>query len=175
MGLNWNCDRQDKDDFTASTIAYLQSKGYTAPVGFYEEGNAGGIVRYGDPDANLKARVDIYMVYGDRVYAIEIKGRKFNSDYPQIVASGSFYNYEKDEVLQAKKNKGYIPLFVDLYPDGVIRVWNMGKIAASGLQTVERSIKATTIDPESRKRAQKRALLPISAATEIKRIKGKRE
>ena len=171
--LNFNCDRPTKDDFTASTIVYLRSKGYKKAVGFYEEDGIGHLVPYGSPCASTTARVDIYMLYGDKMYAIEIKGRSFRSDYPQIVASGSFYNYEKDDVLQNRKDLGYIPLFVDLYTDGVIRVWNMAKIALSGLQTTEKMIKTTTIDPNARKRSQKRALLPISAATEIKRITSK--
>lgn len=165
-------DRQTKHDFTASTIAYLEKTGHHAPVAFYEENIYGDLVPFGSPDANPFARIDLYMQYGNWWYAIELKGRwKFNSTEPLLVVSGTYYNYEKEEPLKEAQEKGFIPLWAELYPDAVVRVWNVSHIKASELPSDEKTIQRYTCVPSSPRKRQKRALLPVSAATEYKRIK----
>lgn len=169
---NFECDRLAKNDFTASTVQYLERTGHRAPVSFYEENTYGTLVPFGSPDASPYAHIDVYMQYGKAWYAIELKERTgYNSDNPKIMEEGSYYNYKKDEVLKESMKKGFIPLFVDLYPDGVIRVWNVGSIDISELAVETTSFRTYTVDPSSPKKAQNRLLLPVSAACEYKRIK----
>ena len=165
------CDRPAKNDFTASTVMYLEKKGYFKPCYWYEENKYGELVPFGDNDADPCSRVDLFLKYGENIYVIELKERRIPSDNVHFITSGSFYNYEKNEVFQEYKEQGYIPLFADLYPDGVIRVWNMGRINASELASAATSIRRWTVDPFSPKTSQKRLLLPVSAAVEYKRIK----
>ena len=170
---DFSCDRPAKNDFTASTVAYFESIGYIKPYEWYEENIYGDLIPYGSDEANPQSRVDMFLFYGDNKYVFELKGRFYSKDFDKIVASGTFYNYEKDEVLRSYEERGFIPIFVDVYPDG-IRTWNMGRIKASELPFAAISIRRYTVDPSSPKKRQKRLLLPISAATEYKRIKSMR-
>ncbi len=170
---NFECDRPAKNDFTASTTIYLEKHGYRKPCQWYEEDIYGHMCEYGSPSADPQSRIDVYLNYGGVFYAIELKerGEKYPSTYPRIVNEGSYYNYEKDCALKECQKKGYIPLFGELYCDGVIRVWNVGRIDASELAVETTSIRRYTVDPSSPKKVQNRLLLPVSAACEYKRIK----
>lgn len=169
---NFECDRPAKNDFTASTVQYLERTGHRAPVSFYEENTYGTLVPFGSPEASPYAHIDVYMQYGNAWYAIELKERTgYNSNNSKIMEEGTYYNYEKDKVLKESMKNGFIPLFVDLYPDGVIRVWNVSSIDIAELAVETTSIRRYTVDPSSPQKVQKRPLLPVSAACEYKRIK----
>lgn len=169
----FTADRQAKCDFTASTIYHLEHTGHRAPVSFYEENAYGTLVPFGNPDASPYAHIDVYMQYGKAWYAIELKERTgYDSNSPYIIASGTYYNYEKDEALKEAQEKGYIPLFVDLYSDGVIRVWNVSKVNVEELPVAHKKIKRYSCIASSPKEEQDRPCLAVvSAVTAYKRIK----
>ena len=170
---NFECDRPAKNDFTASTVQYLERTGHRAPVSFYEENTYGTLVPFGSPDASPYAHIDVYMQYGNAWYAIELKERTgYNSNSPYIISSGTYYNYEKDEALKESMKKGYIPLFADLYSDGVIRVWNVSNVNVEELPVAHRKIKRYSCIASSPKEEQDRPCLAVvSAVTTYKRIK----
>lgn len=174
MNSGFTGDRQAKNDFTASTIQFLERTGYLAPTTFYEQNTYGDLIPYGDDDADPRARIDIYMRYGNTYYAIEIKERQYPSDTDFFIVSGCYYNYEKEEVLKTYQKAGFIPLWVELYPDGIIRLWNVSNIKASELPVERRYIPRYTCVPSAGKKCQERPLLPVSAATKYKRVKSMR-
>lgn len=171
MALDFNCDRQAKNDFTASTKAYLEEEGCPYGLKFWEESITGELVPYGDENASSTAHMDLYMDFvtsaWTRRYAVELKERiKYDSEAFDLW----FYNIPKDRWLQAAKDAGCIPLFVNLYPDGKIDIWNLSKVESEGSVTVP--IKKVNIDPNSPKVEQERLLLPSDKAKRIRRVKG---
>ena len=172
--LNWDCDRKAKCDFTASTVNYWRERGAEGQLRFWEATSAATLVPFGDNRAYPQSRFDVYFSYDDRIwYAVEIKERTRPSDYERTIEEGAFMNKEKKDLIQPLKDKGYIPIWCELYPDGVIRVWNLKKIDVDSLPTTTASIKRITIDPDSKKKPQLRFLLPVSAATIYSRIDDK--
>jgi len=172
--LDWNCDRKAKQDFTASTTNYWREKGAEGELLFWESTSAATLVPFGDDRAYPQSRFDVYMSYEGRIwYAVELKERKRPSDYKKTVEEGAFMNSEKKALIQPLKDRGYIPIWCELYPDGVIRIWNLGKIDTDTLQTTAYQIKKINIDPDSQKITQKRYLLPVSASTAYRRIDDK--
>lgn len=168
--LDFNCDRQAKCDFTASTTSYLHNNyGYVSSITWYEKDEEGNIVPFGSPSASTTTRQDVFLNYGSVWYAIELKERDLCSYARFLVEEGSFLNEEKVEPLM---ETGMIPLWSELYTDGVIRIWNLRKIKPTSLRSTTKMIKTITIDPNARKKPQNRLLLPINKAKEIKRIRG---
>lgn len=169
---DFNCDRQAKNDFTASTTAYLAEQGNPYRFDYYEQSVSGDLVPYGDADASTTSHIDIYMDYitsaYTKRYAVEIKER---IKYTSSAFTQWYYNIPKDRWLQSAKDAGYIPLFVNLYPDGVIDIWNLTKVDTDGVVVVP--LKKVEINPDSPRVEQERLLLPSDKAKRIRRVKGK--
>ena len=77
-------------------------------------------------------------------------------------------NIDKEEEL--KNNKNYIPLYVNLYPDNVVRTWNLNNI--QHYSTITKDICKTTV-VESEKKTQNRYELWNKDGKSFERIKGK--
>lgn len=170
MPLDFNCDRQAKCDFTASTYNYWRENGADGDIRFYEMTSASTLVPFGDDRAFTQSRFDVFMSYEDLLwYAIELKEREHPSTYKYTVEEGAYLNPEKKEVIHMLEKQGYTPIWCELYTDGIIRIWNFAKIDVDSLPMKVANIKKVNIDPNSTKRQQPRYLLPISAATEYKR------
>ena len=168
----FDCDRNAKNDFTASTYSYYS---YNTGITFFESTSASTLVPFGDDRAWVSSRMDLYIQWDTPYYHIifptEIKERDFPSDKDFIMKEGAYINPEKIEVVKEEINKGNIPLWAEVYTDK-IRVWNLTKIDLDTLQVKYVPIKRYDIY-NGPKVMQKRFLLPVSAATaEYRRIKG---
>lgn len=172
MTLDFDCDRQAKCDFTASTTNYFNDYGYVSSVTWYEKDEEGHLIPFGSPSASTTTRQDLFFTYGNKWYAVELKERDLRSDTRFLVEEGSFLNEEKVKPLM---ETGMIPLWAELYTDKVIRIWNIAKIKPENLRSTTKMIKTITIDPEARRKPQKRLLLPLNKAKEIKRIKSDKQ
>ena len=170
----FSCDRQSKYDFTASTVTYIKDKfiDRKAYVVFKELDADGNLVNFDSDDVSQVSRTDLIMFYNDVKYVIELKERwgKYTSDYygKENDAEGWMLNIDKVDEL----NKiDAIPLYVNLYPDGVVRIWNLDKI--SDFQTITKNIhKTTVVDSEVRK--QDRYEVWNKDSKTIKRVKGEK-
>ena len=170
----FECDKQSKYDFTASTINYLQEKYYDKDmtVVFKELDKYGNIVEFNSPYANPQSRTDLIMFFNGVAYSIELKERwgRYTSNYygEEGCKEGWMLNIDKEEEL--KKNKNYIPLYVNLYPDNVVRTWNLNNI--KHYSTITKDICKTTV-VESEKKTQNRYELWNKDGKSFKRIIGK--
>lgn len=140
------CDRQSKYDFTASTVTYIKDK-FTdrkAYVVFKELDADGNLVAFDSNDSFDKSRTDLVMFYNDTKYVIELKERwgKYTSDYYGKENDAEGWMLNIDKVIELNKIDA-IPLYVNLYPDGVVRVWNLDKI--SDYQKITKNIHKTTV------------------------------
>lgn len=179
MAGNFTIDRESKNDYTASTVAYL-NENYPNITGitFYEPDEDGDLVPYGDWRASTTAHIDIVADLswdgGNVTYSAEIKERwgNYTSDFygKDGQNKGWVYNIEKDGWLEKECSLGRIPIYVNLYPDGVIRVWNINKIDKSHHTTLP--IKKIHTDPDSPRVEQERIELWNRDGKTYKRIKG---
>lgn len=166
MPLDFNCDRQAKCDFTASTKTYWGENGAGDKISFWEMTSASTFVPFGSELAFEQSRFDVFINYGDYVwYAVELKERNHPSDYERTIEEGAFMNEEKKALIPRLKEQGFVPLWAELYTDGKIRLWNFDLIDINTLQKKTFEIKRINIDPNSPKITQTRYLLPVSAAT----------
>ena len=176
---DFDCDRQAKRDFTASTVSYWKEKGKdTSRLAFWEKTKAGTLVPFDSPDADRESRLDVYICYSavtdgrlDAVlwWSAELKERSYPSTANFFITGGSYLNTEKIEAM--KEEPDYAHIWVELYSDGKIRLWNLTHIDIGELPEVWSGIKRYTVKNGPRIR-QKRRLLPISKAIEIKRERG---
>lgn len=176
--LNFNCDRQAKNDFTASTYDYL-TKTFPEWTGitYYEADDDGDLVPYGDWRASTTARTDVYMELSstmrDIMYACELKerwGRYTSTYYGEEGGEGWILNIEKDDSLEEERNKGYIPLYVNLYPDNKLTIWRIDNVDRNDVITKE--IRKINIDPNSKRIPQQRLQLWNRDGKMIERIRG---
>lgn len=142
----FSCDRQSKYDFTASTINRLiQTMGDELKrVEFYEYDNNGNLVEFDSDKVNDQCRTDLtYFVNGVRVDA-ELKERwgKYHSNYYGKEGDKEGWMLEIDKKEQVL-NKDGIAQYVNLYPDGVIRIWNLRKI--ENFNTINKDRHRTTV------------------------------
>lgn len=124
-------DRQSKYDFTASTVNYISSisNGEDVTVVFKEFDKDGNLVEFDSENSSITSRMDLVMFYNDVPYLVELKERKgrYTSDsYGVEGKEGWFVNVEKQA--EFAKNQWAIPLFVNLFPDGKVIVWNLNRI-----------------------------------------------
>lgn len=170
----FDCDRQSKYDFTASTVNYLQEKymDKDITVVFKELDDEGNLVEFDSADASSTARTDLIMFFNDIGYNIELKERwgKYHSEFygKEGDSEGWFVNIEKYDVLM--KDKKYIPIFANLFPDGVVRTWNLNNINFT--HTLTKNIAKTNV-VESAVIPQKRYDVYNKDGKSYKRIKGK--
>lgn len=176
--LNFDCDRQAKCDYTASTYDYFRSyyPQFTA-ITFFEADEEGNLIPFGDKRAYQQAHIDVYtLLESERTaytYSTEIKerwGRYVSDFYGEEGKEGWVYNIEKDDWLEKENDKGRIPLFANLYPDDKITIWNINKVDKS--QHIHKAIKKVNIDPDSPRKVQERIQLWNKDGKTIRRIKG---
>lgn len=170
----YSCDRQSKYDFTASTVCHL-SKLYPnkeISVVFKEFNKEDGSLV--DFDSNLSSTVspsDLVMFFNDQPYIIELKERwgKYTSDRygEEGDEEGWMLNIEKHQSLTTQK--WAIPLYVNLYPDNVVRLWNLNKI--NSYNTINKNIPKYTV-VESDKKNQDRYEVWNRDSKVITRLKG---
>lgn len=174
--MDFNCDRQAKNDFTASTANYLKEKNWD--FAYFESDTEGNLVPYGSPDADIHSHMDLYIVLYSgctavKTYAVELKerwGRYVSTAYGGDGQEGWMYNIPKDGYFKTEEKKGRTPLFCNLYPDGVLTIWNISRITPSSV--IIKDIKGINIDPDSPKRPQQRLQLYNKDGITIKRLRG---
>lgn len=168
----FSCDRQSKYDYTASTVSYIGElyKNQDVTIVFKEFDSEGNLVEFDSPDSSKTSRSDLVMYFNDICYVIELKERwkQYHSNYygKDEDNEGWMLNIEKYKEL---KNADGIPLYINLYPDNVIRIWNLNKI--DDYQTITKNIHKTTVLNSDIKR-QDRYQVWNRDSIEIPRIKG---
>lgn len=148
----FQCDRQSKYDFSVSMSNYLFNEKGDVTVVFKEYDKQGNLVDFDSNDVDDKSRTDLVMFYStptstdDIRYNIELKERwgKYTSDYYGKDDDNEGWMLNIDKVNELKKLDG-IPLYINLYPDNKIRVWNLDKI--SDFNTITKNIHKTTVIP----------------------------
>ena len=169
----FSCDRQSKYDYTASTVNYIQNaySGQDITLIFKEFDNEGNMVDFDSADSSRTSRTDLIMYFNDYCYVIELKERwgKYISDYYGKDGDNEGWMLNIDKVDELKKINA-IPLYVNLYPDGVIRQWNLNKIKE--YTTITKNIHKTTVI-ESEVKKQDRYEVWNKDSKVFKRIKGK--
>lgn len=168
----FKCDRQSKYDFTASTVSFLSqwAGNKDVCVVFKEQDADGNLVEFDSPDSFEKSRTDLIMFINNQPYIVELKERwgKYHSDYyGKEGQEGWMLNIDK--VNELSKIDG-IPLYVNLYPDGVVRLWNLNKV--TDFHTITKNIHKTTVMDSEVKKQDRYELFNKDAVT-IPRLKGK--
>lgn len=176
----FECDRQAKYDFTASTVSYIAEKysGQTVSVEFYEFNSKNQFIEFDSKSAYDKSRLDIGMKFTKsgipHYYVFELKerwGEYVSYKYGEEDKEGWMYNQPKDSVLKKAKGYGMIPCYVNLYPDEVVRCWNIGKIKEFGHITKTYN-KYNVVESEVMK--QDRLTLMNDQGVAFKRIRGEK-
>lgn len=172
----YNCDRQSKYDFTASTVTYIQDIYYNKDVEivFKEIDKNGNLVILGNPYANTQSTTDLAMFINDIPYMVELKERwgKYHSTFygKENDNEGWVLEKKKKEALFKAKEKGYIPLYVNIYPDGKVRIWNLNKIKLS--DTKQKTAPKTTVVDSGKIEKDIYELWNIDSI-EIEKVRGK--
>lgn len=124
----FSCDRQSKYDFTASTVNYIREKykGKDIELIFTEFDKYGNIIDFDSNQSYEKSPSDLLMFFNGIAYRIELKERwKYDSNYYGNENNGWILEPKKYHTLKTLEG---IPLYVNLYNDGKIRIWNLDKI-----------------------------------------------
>lgn len=170
----FSCDRQSKYDFTASTVNFLAEwfNDKKADVMFKEFDKNGNEITFDDSNSNDKSRTDLVMYINNHRYIIELKERwgKYTSNFYGKDTDKEGWMLNIDKVAELNKIDA-IPLYVNLYPDGYVRIWNLNKI--SEYQTITKNIHKTTVmDSEVKK--QNRYEVWNKDSIKIKRVVGEK-
>ncbi len=183
-GLSYDCDISSKYATTATCEYYFNTTNSTwTGRTYWERTEAGELVPFGSDNVNRTDRLDIFirLENGKKVLwcAVEIKERWNNyvSDYygKEGQDKGWFLNIEKDSVLKEYANKGFCPLYINLYPDNKTRVWNLWKVNnIAKLEDTKTSnyIKKQNINPDSKRVLQDRYQLWNSWGVTLPTIRG---
>ena len=144
----YKCDRQSKYDFTASTVNFIQDWAGTknVTIRFMEFDKNGNLVEFDATNSDSQSRTDLIMLYNGVKYVIELKERwgKYASDYYGKDDDEEGWMLNIDKVTELKKIDDAIPLYVNLFPDGMVRVWNLNKITE--YQTITKNIHRATVE-----------------------------
>lgn len=85
-----------------------------------------------DIPSNPESLIDIFATAGTRTYAFELKGRRgrYVSDYYGCEGCEGWVLEDKkfNELMDAFNLSGYTPYYVNVYPDGVIRMWDVRNV-----------------------------------------------
>ena len=169
----YNCDRQSKYDFTASTVSYLCAAygDKVKSIIFKEFDENNNLVEFDSKYSSTTSRSDLVMYYNGKPYIIELKERwgKYHSNFygKEDDEEGWMLNIPKKEELLGQN--WAIPLYVNLYPDGVVRLWNLNKI--NKYNTINHNIANSTVEDKGR-RDQDRYEVWNKDSKVIQRIKG---
>ena len=167
-GLSYDCDIPSKYMTTATCESYfVTTHSHWTGRTYWERTVAGDLVPFGSPGVNRTDRLDIFIRLENGVKvlwcACEIKERwgEYVSDYygKPGQEEGWFFNPDKDSVLREYGKKGFMPLYINLYPDGKTRIWNLWKVNKryNIKNTLTQSnIKKRIIDPNSERVLQDR-------------------
>lgn len=183
----FTCDKQSKDDFIASTTAYWSEQAPQYTLSWYGADVYEGEINLTELGKESdQSRLDLAMVASNDNYSItyvfELKERwnQYTSTYygnepeegctPTYHNEGWVYNMEKDSVLSLASTQGFVPIYVNLYPDGVIRVWNINKINKTEMGYVEKDIKRRNVEVDSPKVKQGRYTLMNKQGKTYKRV-----
>lgn len=181
--LDFNCDRQSKDIFTATTFNVLTSNtkysAYTS-ITFYERDINGNLVPYGEGKEYQQDHIDIFIILKSDTetvkIATELKERWgiYVSDFygKDEQDKGWVLNIPKDYWLMEMAKEGWIPWYSNLYPDGVLRIWNLKNIILTEDTLTELPIKKVNIDPDSPRIMQTRQQLWNRQGKTFKIIRG---
>lgn len=170
----FSCDRQSKYDFTASTVSYLSklypNKELSVVFKEFDKEN-GALVDFDSKQSSTVSPSDLVMFFNDQPYIIELKERwgNYTSDRygKDTDEEGWMLNIEKHRTLTIQKTA--IPLYVNLYPDDVVRLWNLNKITK--FNTINKNIPEYSVI-ESEKKNQNRYEVWNRDSKVIKRLKG---
>ncbi|MEE1226331.1 MAG: hypothetical protein UHM08_04410 [Bacteroidales bacterium] len=169
----YECDRQSKYDFTASTVNYLcEVYGEKVKSIIFKEFDVhGNQVEFDSIYSDSESRSDLVMYYNNIPYLIELKERwgGYHSNWcgKEGDEEGWFLNIPKKE--QLLNQNWAIPLYVNLYPDNVVRLWNLRQI--NDYPEHNHTIGIKTVEDKGRK-MQKRNGLWNKDSKVIQRIKG---
>jgi hypothetical protein len=169
----YECDRQSKYDFTASTVSYLcETYGEKVKSIIFKEFDVhGNLIEFDSIYSDSKSRSDLVMFYNNTPYLIELKERwgGYHSNWcgKEGDKEGWFLNIPKKE--QLLNQNWAIPLFVNLYPDNVVRLWNLRKI--NDYHTLTKIIGNSNVEDKG-ERMQDRYDVWNKDSTCIKRITG---
>lgn len=180
MDSRFECDRQSKYDFVASVTNYFDDKYGDSDVScrFYEYStDKTSLVEFDSEDSDSTSRTDLCMEFTSGVvstfYNIELKERlgKYADDYyGEEGKEGWFLNIEKESVL---RHCDKIPIYVNLYPNGKIRIWNLNKVKREDYGKETKPIHKYTVK-ESEILMQDRYTLMNKQGITIPRIKGEK-
>lgn len=174
------CDRQAKADVTASTLNFFVKR-FGIPqknIKFYEYDCYGIPVPFGDPRGDIHSRSDILMVISfwgyELKFPIEIKERSFDHmcHFTTAVTEGAILEVnKKEEAERIMKEVGFPYLWIELYTDGKLRLWNLAKINLDSLPLTPKTKNRYTVY-DSDKVTQDVYLLPADKSIIIDRIEG---
>lgn len=175
---NFKCDKNSKDYFISQIIDYVNATTPEWTVSWYGVNTIGNRditgfekVQLGTEDRTSRTDLIMELRKGSRVksYMIELKERweKYDSDSLGCKGQeGWIYNIDKDRVLRFAATQGYIPLYVNVYKDGIVRIWNILKV--KHIEEVEKPIKLQNVVENSPRVPQKRYMIWNDEATAIK-------
>lgn len=177
---DFDSDRPSKRIFTASTYAYYTEHGYTKyPIEFFEMGNDGKLIPFDSPEAKTTAREDVFVKYGNKIRAYELKEvKKYPSNIWFKVLKGVICATEKfpafDELYAAS---GIPTSWVEIYPmSDDIRIWDLyGNFDKDSIQHDDFVFPEIGIDPTSPKVEKDRGLLRVEDAVTIPIIIDKKD
>lgn len=184
-------DIASKDDLTASTKFHISTATPRYDAEFYEWDKDRNIVPYGDERADRQSNLDVLMKVFLRsnpssfvFYSIELKERKGSwvsdrfgeedSTPDRYGHKGWVYEIHKDSSLMKSAAEGYIPLYANAYPDGVIRIWNIKKLKDRNVVLDRGPMHSNkyTDRPEAGTREDDRLFLMNRDGITFKRLKG---
>lgn len=183
-GLGFDCDIPSKNSATATCEYYFTTTNspWTGRT-YWERTITGEFVKFGSNNVNRQDRLDFFIRLEDgtrvRWCACELKERWgiYTSDYygRQYQLEGWFLNIEKDDILNIYAEQGFCPLYINIYPDGKTRIWNLWKVnKLANLKDTETSaeIKKQNINPDSERVLQNRYQLWNDWGVTLTTIKG---
>lgn len=140
----FSCDRQSKYDFTASTVSYIDKMYNNVSVVFKEFDKNGLLVEFDSPASHQQSRTDLVMYINDYCYVVELKERwgKYTSNFYGKDEDEEGWMLNIDKVTELKRLAA-IPLYVNLYPDNKVRIWNLNNI--ENYNTITKPIHKTTV------------------------------
>ena len=194
--LDFECDRQSKRDFTATTITELIKEKKNINIAKFlelktdtrliKEAMEKGLppvdlefVKFDSPKAFKEARADVYFKYGENdLIGFECKeATDYEFDDWHKVNEGVYCDKKKLAFFRYMyKTYGIRYYWAELYSNGKIRVWDllaMGVLDGKRmLNDITRPMKKINIDPDSPKVPTTKDLLPVDECWVIDRIKG---
>lgn len=133
----FTCDETSKKEFINATTKYWEENAPQFSLQWYGVNNNEGttdftLVQLGKESD--ESRLDLGMTASYEgitiTYIFELKERNYTSEEYGAKPNGEgwFFNIEKSDVLKKAASKGFVPIYVNLYPDDIIRIWNINKV-----------------------------------------------